>query len=70
MDEAYRTRRGDVGKATSELVNRLQQTSRIKSNTDLLTRDVLDEAFLDLAAGCDEQNGGFGDAPKFPQPMI
>jgi len=70
MDEAYRTRRGDVGKATSELVNRLQQTSRIKSNTDLLTRDVLDEAFLHLAAGFDEQNGGFGDAPKFPQPMI
>ena len=70
MDEAYRTRRGDVGKATSELVNRLQQTSRIKSNTDLLTRDVLDEAFLHLASGFDEQNGGFGDAPKFPQPMI
>ena len=70
MDEAYRTRRGDVGKATSELVNRLQQTSRIKSNTDLLTRDVLNEAFLHLAAGFDEQNGGFGDAPKFPQPMI
>jgi uncharacterized protein YyaL (SSP411 family) len=70
MDEVYRTRRGDVGKATSELVNRLQPSSRMKSNKDLLTKDVLNEAFLHLASGFDEQNGGFGDAPKFPQPMI
>ena len=69
MDQIYRTRRSEVASASSEIVNRLQQTIRMKSESNLLSPDLLDEAFLHLSSGFDGQNGGFGGAPKFPQPM-
>ena len=70
MDEVYRTRRSDIDNASAQLVDRLRQTSRMKSQSDLLHKDLLEEAFMHLAPGFDEENGGFGGAPKFPQPMI
>ena len=70
MDEVYRTRRTDIDNASAQLVDRLRQTSRMKSKSDLLHKDLLEEAFLHLSPGFDEENGGFGGAPKFPQPMI
>ena len=70
MDEVYRTRRTDIDNASAQLVDRLRQTSRMKSQSDLLHKDLLEEAFLHLSPGFDEENGGFGGAPKFPQPMI
>ena len=70
MDEVYRTRRSDIDNASAQLVDRLRQTSRMKSQSDLLHKDLLEEAFLHLSPGFDEENGGFGGAPKFPQPMI
>ncbi len=69
MDQIYRTRRGEITNASTEIVNRLKQTTQMKSETDLLSRDILNEAFLHMASGFDGQNGGFGGAPKFPQPM-
>ena len=69
MDQIYRTRRSEITKASTEIVNRLKQTSRMKSDSTLLSPDILNEAFLHMAAGFDAQNGGFGGAPKFPQPM-
>ena len=70
MEEVYRTRRSDIDNASAQLVDRLRQTSRMKSQSDLLHKDLLEEAFLHLSPGFDEENGGFGGAPKFPQPMI
>ncbi len=69
MDQIYRTRRSEVTKASTEIVNRLRQTTGMKSDSDLLSRDILNEAFLHMSSGFDGQNGGFGGAPKFPQPM-
>ncbi len=69
MDQIYRTRRSEVANASTEIVNRLKQASLMKSEADLLSTDILNEAFLHMASGFDAQNGGFGGAPKFPQPM-
>ena len=66
----YRTRRSDVTQATTQLLARLQQNNQVRSHTDLLSKDILNEAYLHLVDAFDEQNGGFGGAPKFPQPMI
>ncbi|MFB3119700.1 MAG: thioredoxin domain-containing protein, partial [Stenotrophomonas maltophilia] len=35
----------------------------------LLTDEILHQAYSQLASNFDYQNGGFGAAPKFPQPM-
>ena len=69
MQQIYRTRRSEVTKASTEIVKRLKQSSQMKSDSTLLSPDILNEAFLHMSAGFDAQNGGFGGAPKFPQPM-
>ena len=68
--EAYKSQRVEVTKATTQLVAHLQQQSNLRSNTIALDPQILDEAFSQLQPSFDEQNGGFGGAPKFPQPMI
>ena len=35
-----------------------------------LSRDTLTQAYVGLRSSFDDENGGFGTAPKFPQPMI
>ncbi len=70
MDVVYRTRRADVTKAASHIVEILRQRNRLTSNPDPLDRELSHQAFLSLEPGFDEENGGFGGAPKFPQPMV
>ena len=69
MAEAYRTKRSDVTQAATQIVARLQQSSKVRPSLDLLNREILHQATQNLEANFDEQNGGFGAAPKFPQPM-
>ena len=70
MAEAYKSQRVEVTKATTQLVTHLQQQNDLRSDTVALNPQILDEAFSQLLPSFDEQNGGFGGAPKFPQPMI
>ena len=67
--EAYRDRRGDVVSATQQLVSQLEHMTRTTRSLDPLTPDILHQAFQAMAPSYDFQNGGFGAAPKFPQPM-
>jgi len=67
--EAYRTRRTDVLKATQQLVSHLQHTAQAPRSLEPLTPDILHQAYQLLGQNYDYQNGGFGAAPKFPQPM-
>jgi uncharacterized protein YyaL (SSP411 family) len=70
IDEAYRLRRGDVDEATSKLEVHLGQSTRIPLSTDPLMNSTLHQAYQELVPNFDHQHGGFGRAPKFPQPMI
>ena len=67
--EAYRSRKGDVIQATQQLVSHLQQAVQTPRSLEPLTADILHQAHQVLARNYDFQNGGFGTAPKFPQPM-
>ena len=67
--EAYRSKRGDVLQTTQRLVAHLQHLSQVPRTLEPLTPDILHEAYQALAQNYDFQNGGFGSAPKFPQPM-
>ncbi len=69
MADTYRNRRGDVVQATQQLVSHLQHASKAIRNLDPLTPDILHKAFQVLGQNYDYQDGGFGMAPKFPQPM-
>ena len=67
--QAYGQKRNELARSADQLQQQLQglQVPQIGSPP---TDDVLDMAYSRLQRSFDYQNGGFGTAPKFPQPMI
>jgi uncharacterized protein YyaL (SSP411 family) len=68
--EAYRERRDDVARSAAELHGLLREGMSVRAPRGALDASVLDRAFQALAGRFDAHYGGFGGAPKFPQPMI
>jgi uncharacterized protein YyaL (SSP411 family) len=68
--DAWRSRRSEVLQSGRDLTESLGQTERLRRATTLLTDEVLLAAFQGISAQFDEEWGGLGGAPKFPQPMI
>ena len=68
--DAYSTRRGEVLQSINQLMGHLGQSSRLPRSLQPLTNETMHRAFQALAPAFDDQDGGFGNAPKFPQPMI
>ena len=67
--QTYRERRGEVSRATQQLISHLQHLSQLPASRDPLTPDILHQSYQVLGQSYDWQNGGVGSAPKFPQPM-
>jgi hypothetical protein len=67
---AYRNRKGEVIQSAEQLTRQLQMQSTALPKAEALNRLILDEAFTALEQQYDRTHGGFGSAPKFPQPMI
>jgi uncharacterized protein YyaL (SSP411 family) len=70
LAEAWRERRAEVLQSAQSIVGALGQTERLRRATTLLTDEALMSAFQGLRAQFDEEWGGLGGAPKFPQPMV
>ena len=68
--EAYRLRRGEVERSASQMRRFLDRPATPPSAGPKPEPDLLDRAFQELAPGYDAVHGGFGGAPKFPQPML
>jgi hypothetical protein len=66
--DAYRNRRNEVEKATEQIGAVLSSETRTAQG-EPLSPDILKQACLALKRDFDGINGGFGMAPKFPQPM-
>ena len=68
--EAYKEKRTQIEIAGHELLERIGSPSQLKANEDnLLTESILDGAAQELLQAHDDDLGGFGRAPKFPQAM-
>jgi uncharacterized protein YyaL (SSP411 family) len=67
--DAWQNRRADVFTSGKQLREHLQQTFRPTVAQGGLDIDILHSAGRALAAQHDPEFGGFGTAPKFPQPM-
>ncbi|HYL66481.1 MAG TPA: thioredoxin domain-containing protein [Nitrosopumilaceae archaeon] len=65
LSQAWKEKPNDVESATENFMNALQQTESISLATKL-EKAILDEAALNLLSMGDPINGGFGQAPKFP----
>ncbi|MQF48971.1 thioredoxin domain-containing protein [SAR202 cluster bacterium AC-647-N09_OGT_505m] len=68
--EAYRTRRDDIEHSVERITTAIMGATRPVPITEPLTADILSTAYEGLKGDFDPENGGFGTAPKFPQPMI
>jgi uncharacterized protein YyaL (SSP411 family) len=66
---AWREDRLEVLKAGSTLVAGLVEQSRRSTGDVAPTRELLDQATAGIEQQFDARNGGWGSAPKFPQPM-
>ncbi len=69
ISDAYRNNRGEIDRVTQQLAEQMGRAGQIAQGTTPLTVEVLHQAYSNLASSFDYQNGGFGTAPKFPQPM-
>jgi uncharacterized protein YyaL (SSP411 family) len=73
--DAYRNRRSDIEQTARQLVavlaTEIHKHTAIHKQTAVepLVVDILAQAYSNLATSFDTENGGFGTAPKFPQPM-
>jgi uncharacterized protein YyaL (SSP411 family) len=65
----YQRDQDKVTEQASRLTEMLNRTSIMASEASDLGPEVLDEAIATLNENFDEENGGFGSQPKFPQPM-
>jgi hypothetical protein len=67
VSDAYRERRGDVTRQASALVDAVRRSAELDPSTDPLTESLLAEASSALRRQFDQEWGGWGGAPKFPQ---
>ncbi|MBI5669489.1 MAG: thioredoxin domain-containing protein [Chloroflexi bacterium] len=68
--DAYRQRRAQVEQAASELTDALRRDFLgIGGDSGAINAELLNEAAQGIGRNSDKRNGGFGGAPKFPQPM-
>lgn len=66
----WQNRRDDVLQSAEEITARLEVATASVAGAAALTPDVLREAGLKFKSMFDPRHGGFGGAPKFPQPSI
>ncbi len=69
VDRAWREQRADVEATGGRLVKALIAQARIESGSDDPSEPLLETASTAIEASFDPVNGGWGRAPKFPQPM-
>jgi uncharacterized protein YyaL (SSP411 family) len=69
VDRAWRDGRDEVDAAGGRLVAGLIAQGRLEAGTDDPTPVLLDTATAAIETSFDWANGGWGRAPKFPQPM-
>ncbi|MEW6731415.1 MAG: thioredoxin domain-containing protein [Acidobacteriota bacterium] len=67
--EAYHTKRDEIEVSGHELLNEIRNMNNFRPSGELLSVEILRKAYHNLASNFDSRNGGFGRAPKFPQPM-
>jgi uncharacterized protein YyaL (SSP411 family) len=67
--EAWRERRDDVERQGSRVVEAISKSVSVAGSGEPLTDEISTSALAELRDAFDERWGGFGGAPKFPQPM-
>jgi len=68
ISKVWRTQRQELESAGDQVLQALESAAKTPPEEGELDRTVLDEAYNTFFRVFDGENGGFGDAPKFPTP--
>ncbi|MFQ5995280.1 MAG: thioredoxin domain-containing protein [Acidiferrobacterales bacterium] len=68
--DAWRNQQDQLQQSAEQVTHQIQQSSKIASQSKTLSPGMLTNALANLAKQFDQTWGGFGQAPKFPQPMV
>ncbi|HSL98228.1 MAG TPA: thioredoxin domain-containing protein [Candidatus Deferrimicrobiaceae bacterium] len=69
VDRAWREQRGELEEAAARIVANLASSTRLPAVQEAPRPDLLDAAAALIEGSFDPATGGWGGAPKFPQPM-
>ncbi|MEU7559236.1 thioredoxin domain-containing protein [Streptomyces eurythermus] len=70
VQQAWTTRREEVGEVAGKIVRDLAQREIVRQAAEAPGEQELAQALLGLTREYDPQRGGFGGAPKFPPSMV
>jgi hypothetical protein len=70
VNEAWQNRRDEILEGSERIVTSIERQMSVGSADKSLERSTLDTAVRDLKRAFDPTHGGWGSAPKFPQPMV
>ncbi|MCX8062761.1 MAG: thioredoxin domain-containing protein [Anaerolineales bacterium] len=69
IQEAWATKREQIEEATAQIYNALQQQYQTRLSRRSIKKEDLEAATTQMLHAYDWQYGGWGKAPKFPQPI-
>jgi uncharacterized protein YyaL (SSP411 family) len=69
MSQAWREQRAEIERSGVQLVDALAAQTKLPAVQESATPQLLDTAVALIEQSFDVRNGGWGSAPKFPQPM-
>ena len=67
--DSYVNRKQDIMDSADTITGELRKMNHFHATDEMLTTEVLNQAFSALSSNFDRANGGFGNAPKFPPSM-
>ncbi len=70
IERLWRDDRGRLLQSAREIVQHIISAGPVERKTKPLSPQVMDQAVYRLAQAYDWKYGGWGQAPKFPQPMV
>lgn len=66
--ELWDDKRDEIINSAAEITTHLHSINEVKSSQFDISRKIWEQAFIGAESNFDSQYGGFGNAPKFPQP--
>ena len=66
VSQAYRERPAEVEKSVSEILAALQRMSESHATEKIFAKDIIADSCEQISRAYDSDNGGLGQAPKFP----
>ena len=68
--DAYHNRREQVLQNAEALTSAILASTQTAAGDEPVRASIAADAFAGVASAFDDEHGGFGGAPKFPQPMV